>query len=199
MSVILRKVCFKYSKCIMVSVLVAFFVQIFVAISFFPSINDNLPRKHGYIWIPKQEQADVSARKNNFVYSDDEDLNSIPNLQVKPASQLRLEELDFKPPCDIKGREAISAIHRAKTQVCKQLIANKTCLIQESNFYPYSLPNRCQHEGKTYGKYLGCYADEKKMRLLFGFYGNYASTNSHIACLEICVQGGFTYTGVQYA
>lgn len=179
--------------------MIAFFVQILIAVSFFPSVNDNLLRKNGYISIPRKEAADVSARRNNFGYNDDEDFPSNAKQQPKPVSLLRLEELDFKPACDIKSREAISAIHRAKTQMCKQQIVNKTCLIQEGHFYPQSLPNECPHEGMAYGKHLGCYADEKKLRLLSGFYGNYANTNSRTLCLHICVQGGFPYAGVQYA
>lgn len=191
----LRRICYKYTKCIIASVLVAFFAQLLVAVSFFPSANDNLVNKNGYVSLGRNEAADVSARKNGL--SDDEDLSN--KQQSKPLNLLRVDELDFKPACEVYSREAISAIHRAKTQMCKQQIINKTCLIQEGNFYPKKLPNYCPHNGVTYGKYLGCYVDEKKLRLLSGFYGNYASTNSHTACLDICVQGGFQYAGVQYA
>ncbi|KPJ07173.1 Xylosyltransferase oxt [Papilio machaon] len=51
----------------------------------------------------------------------------------------------------------------------------------------------------TYGKYHGCYLDEKKLRILSSFYGNYATTNSPEFCLDICIQAGFPYAGVQYA
>lgn len=199
MAIIFRRICYKYTKCIIASVLIAFFAQILVAVSFFPSVNDNLLKTNGYESLPRLEAAEVSARKNGFGLSDDEDLSSINRYQNKPLTMLRVEELDFKPACEIYSREAISAIHRAKTQACKQQIVNKTCLIQEGQFYPEKLPNYCPHNGVTYGKYLGCYVDEKKLRLLSGFYGNYANTNSRSACLDICVQGGFQYAGVQYA
>lgn len=198
MAIIRRTVCYKYTKCIIASVVIAFFAQILIAISFFPSINDNLLKKNGYVTIARRE-AEVSARKNSFGPSDDEDLPSMNRQQNKPLTLLRIEELDFKPACEMYSREAISAIHRAKTQKCKQLIVNKTCLIQDGNFYPEKLPNYCPHNAATYGKYLGCYVDEKKLRLLSGFYGNYANTNTRTACLDICVQGGFLYAGVQYA
>lgn len=198
MAIVLRRICYKYTKCIIASVLIAFFAQLLVAVSFFPSVNDNLLKKNGYVSIARHEAAEVSARKS-FELSDDEDLPSSNKQNNKPLSPLRVEELDFKPACEIYSREAISAIHRAKTQTCKQEIVNKTCLIQEGHFYPEKLPNYCPHNGVTYGKYLGCYVDEKKLRLLSGFYGNYANTNSRTACLDICVQGGFPYAGVQYA
>lgn len=63
---------------------------------------------------------------------------------------LRVEELDFVPLCEITGKEAVSAIHRAKTQHCKQLLANVTCLIQQEQLYPTYLEHSCPAPGKFY-------------------------------------------------
>jgi protein xylosyltransferase len=78
----------------------------------------------------------------------------VPKFSVKDAgspglnrTSLRLEELDFVPACDIVAKEAISAIHRAKTQLCKQKLANITCLIQQRQLYPHHLPNSCPSPG----------------------------------------------------
>ena len=60
---------------------------------------------------------------------------------------LRLEELDFTPACEISNKEAVSAIHRAKTQHCKQEIANTTCLINDSQLYPKLLHMSCPTKG----------------------------------------------------
>ena len=65
-------------------------------------------------------------------------------------TSLRLEELDFVPLCDILAKEAISAIHRAKTQLCKQKLANITCLIQQRQLYPHHLPNTCPSQGNIF-------------------------------------------------
>ncbi|XP_075979253.1 xylosyltransferase oxt [Anticarsia gemmatalis] len=200
MAISFRRIYYKYTKCLVITVLLAFFIHIFIALSFFPSVNDNLLKNSHYASNVRQADSEVSARKNNFGFGDDEDLQSINTRNInKVSAHLRLEELDFKPPCEIKSREAISAIHRAKTQNCKQQIVNKTCLIQSGNFYSETLPNYCLHGETKYGRHLGCYADEKKMRLLSGFYGNYANTNSPSSCLDICIQAGFMYAGVQYA
>lgn len=199
MAITFRRLYYKYTKCIVITVLLVFFIHIFIAITLFPSVNDNLLKKNSYVSLTRQVEGEVSARKNSFGFSDDEDLSTSNKNNKKPITHLRLEELDFKPPCEIKSREAISAIHRAKTQNCKQQIVNKTCLIQDGNFYSNELPNYCLHGKTTYGRHLGCYADEKKMRLLTGFYGNYANTNSPTVCLDICIQAGFVYAGVQYA
>jgi hypothetical protein len=64
-------------------------------------------------------------------------------------TSLRLEELDFVPVCDIVAKEAISAIHRAKTQLCKQKLSNITCLIQQRQLYPHHLPNSCPSPGNN--------------------------------------------------
>ncbi|XP_014272406.1 xylosyltransferase oxt isoform X2 [Halyomorpha halys] len=111
---------------------------------------------------------------------------------------LRLEELDFLPICEIKSKEAISAIHRARTQHCKQTIANISCLISSSNLYPEKLPHTCPSSGLESGKPMGCYQDDKALRLLTGFYQNLKTTNSPNTCLDICTKGGFPYAGVQY-
>lgn len=173
-------------KWLIIIVIIAFFVQLLIAIKFFPS--DNVRQNVLY------ERGEVSARKIISTYGDDEDSPILSNKK----SVLRLEELDFKPTCDITNREAISAVHRAKTQICKQQIINKTCMIQNGYFYPSKLVNNCPNNDHHYGKYLGCYQDEKKLRLLSSFYGNYGNTNKPVVCLDICVQAGFPYAGVQY-
>ncbi|XP_073947203.1 xylosyltransferase oxt [Choristoneura fumiferana] len=200
MAIFCRRVYYKYGKCLLITILIAFFVQILIAINYFPTVNDNLLYKNGHT-LARHEIGEVSARKIGPGFDDDEDFPAKAKTQNKPVAHLhlRLEELDFKPICEIKSREAISAIHRAKTQSCKEQIVNKTCLIQLGSLYPKTLPNYCHGKGMTYGQHLGCYQDEKKIRLLSSFYGNYANTNSREACLDICVQAGFPYAGVQYA
>ncbi|KAJ0178283.1 hypothetical protein K1T71_006106 [Dendrolimus kikuchii] len=193
----LRRFCFKYAQCIGIAVLLTFFGQILIALNFFPTITDNLLKQNGHVSFKTQEVGGISARKNSFGY-DDEDLASNSKLAGKHGTHLRLEELDFNPACDINNREAISAVHRAKSQLCKQQIVNKTCLIQQGHFYPEALQNKCFNEEASYGQYLGCYVDEKKLRLLSGFYGVYVNTNSPKTCLDICVQAGFPFAGVQY-
>lgn len=68
-------------------------------------------------------------------------------VQWNNRTSLRLEELDFVPFCDINTKEAISAIHRAKTQRCKQLLVNITCLIQQGQLYPEVLSSSCSSLG----------------------------------------------------
>ncbi|VVC86735.1 unnamed protein product [Leptidea sinapis] len=196
MALTIRKLFYRYAKLLIIIVLAIFFAQLIVSIIYFPSIHDNLLRRSGYTSSLSIDISDVSARKGGQIFGDDEE--SSKNHAQKLAMTLRLEELDFVPMCDITNKEAISAIHRAKTQYCKQVLVNKTCQIVEGHFYPKQLTNKCRSNIRKYGKHLGCHLDEKKLRLLSSFYGNYATTNTPTFCLDICLQAGLPYAGVQY-
>ena len=85
-----------------------------------------------------------------------------------PESQNEVKYIDlpvgFTPSCSIKGKESISAINRAKTDSCKQRIAELACRTVDAsdgigNLYPTHLPNYCP-TARTYnrelaGQYLG--------------------------------------------
>lgn len=120
-------------------------------------------------------------------------------LASNSNTNLKLVDSKFKPACDIIAKEAISAIYRAQTRLCKELIANTTCDIQSGIFYPQSLPNYCPHEPYTKNRPLGCYKDDKKFRTLSGYYINFKTVNTPTRCIQLCLQSGFVYAGVQYS
>lgn len=113
--------------------------------------------------------------------------------------ELQPDELTFKPICDIVTKEAISAIQRAKTQSCKEIIVNITCAIEQNRFYAKRLPNYCPGDAYVANRALGCYKDEKKFRLLSGYYSNLKTQNTPERCIQLCLQSGFVYAGVQYS
>lgn len=127
--------------------------------------------------------------------------NTINNPQKPKTNQshLPVEEFDFVPACDIYTKEAISAIHRAKTQKCKQELVNITCMTQQDLLYPKELPNYCPSAGFITGKSLGCFKDEKNYRILNGYYANLKNSNSPDYCIQMCLQSGYPYAGVQYS
>lgn len=112
---------------------------------------------------------------------------------------LQLDDLNFKPICDIVSKEAISAIYRARTHQCKETIANISCAIQMGTFYPIRLPNNCPHDAYEANRALGCYQDDRKFRLLSGYYVNFKALNTPGRCIQMCLQSGFVYAGVQYS
>lgn len=126
----------------------------------------------------------------------------ISSSSVATATQqqlLKLDEINFIPKCDINVREAISAIYRAKTNECKEHIADITCDIINNKFYPKILPNFCPNHDLSNNRALGCYKDEKNYRILSGYYTNFKTSNSPGKCIQMCLQSGFLYAGVQYS
>lgn len=194
-------------------------VQLFLAVKFITSHAETSSNTN--VWTPHKSPVykDESENSNSFnsarrskegLMNDDEDASNVyyqktsTNKVIKVAARanqtvLRLEELDFIPPCEITTKEAISAIHRARTQKCKQEIVNTTCLIKQGLLYPAILPNYCPNNDLEPGKSLGCFKDEKAYRILNGYYGVYKNSNSPEACIRLCLQSGFPYAGVQYS
>ncbi|KFM65020.1 hypothetical protein X975_15379, partial [Stegodyphus mimosarum] len=115
----------------------------------------------------------------------------------KTDSILNIDELDFHPWCNITTKEAVSAIHRATTQACKHEIANITCLMQQGMLYPKRLPRYCPLKGDVPNSYIGCFRDHSKKRLLSS-YSKKMPNNSPSRCVDLCLQSGYLYAGVQY-
>lgn len=201
----------RYRICFVIGFIILTF-QLYLAIRFFSLGIEPLPNTDQ--WNPlktinedSENSVNSARRLKDGLVMDDED--NVEN-QLKPKNlirsnhklnqtRLRLEELDFVPACEIITKEAISAIHRAKTQRCKQEIANITCLIAKNLLYPKLLPNFCPSNGFVKGKSLGCFKDNKTYRLLSGYYGNNKKNNSPEFCMNLCLQSGFPYAGVQYS
>ncbi|XP_039264653.2 xylosyltransferase-like isoform X1 [Styela clava] len=57
-------------------------------------------------------------------------------------------EKPYKPSCDVTHKDALSAISRAKTNACKQEIADTACMSQNNTLFPESMPRYCPHPGK---------------------------------------------------
>lgn len=56
---------------------------------------------------------------------------------------------DFMPKCNIVGKDALSALHRAATQQCRQEIANIVCQHQAGQLMPDVLPQFCPQVGEN--------------------------------------------------
>lgn len=172
-------------------------------------------------YLPLKPKGDDRSRPIvNSAFVDDEDVHSNSNtysrIMQKSAggksnrraanshenarsTALKLEDLSFTPACKLRSKEAISAVHRAKSEECKRTIVDTACAIQLDQFYAKALPNFCPHANFTPNLELGCYKDEKSYRLLSGYYVNYKASNSPKKCIRTCLQSGFLYAGVQYS
>ncbi|XP_043284681.1 xylosyltransferase oxt [Venturia canescens] len=127
---------------------------------------------------------------------------TLPNHGNRTA-RLKLDKksLNFTPICDVTGREAVSAVTRARTQVCKQRIVNVTCLGQSSLLFSSRLYSSCPHSPgfDEVPESLGCFKDDKTLRILSGYYAIYKGNNSPKQCAFMCLQSGYPYAGVEYS
>lgn len=127
-------------------------------------------------------------------------------------------KLSFTPSCDIQSKEALSAISRAKSQECKQLISNVSCLMQSHSLIPLKIPRFCPQKSKCnqwklnsfpdidwifvpfvldltqFGKFIGCYPNLPF--ILGGPVYNLSRINNPLNCLERCFRAGFSVAGV---
>ncbi|XP_023025219.1 xylosyltransferase oxt [Leptinotarsa decemlineata] len=196
----------RYRTFFIIGILILSF-QIFLAAKFISTSKSNEPEENK--WLPLSSGHEVytelefnSARSKSE--NNDEEVSSVvqknkSKSKVNQTHLLRYEELDFVPLCQITTKEAVSAINRAKTQYCKQLISNMTCLSIENRLYPKELRGSCPSDGMISGKELGCFKDEKNFRLLSGYFGVNKRENSPKYCIDLCLQSGFPYAGVQYS
>lgn len=114
------------------------------------------------------------------------------------SSLISLKQLGFSPSCNIQSKDAISALQRAKTKDCRIHIVQVACAIQAGEFYATHLNSNCPRGNHSANTQLGCYRDEKEFRLLSGYFINFKSSNTPDKCVQLCLQSGFPYAGVQY-
>ncbi|KAM7387475.1 hypothetical protein PAMA_009880 [Pampus argenteus] len=73
-----------------------------------------------------------------------------PSKRKKAATPAPgLESRKEPPQCEISGKEAISALSRAKTRECRQQIVEVYCKHKERALMPEKVPRFCPVEGKT--------------------------------------------------
>lgn len=178
--------------------------QIFLAIRFL-SLSKNVSTEENQ-WGPSNfdtngDQEIESNSAGKIKLEDDEDMaiSAKSRYKLNHTHYIKYDDLEFKPICQIETKDAISAINRAKTQDCKQLISNMTCLSLIGKLYPSELKGSCPAKGYISAKELGCFKDDKNYRLLSGYVGTYKKYNSPKFCRQVCLQSGFPYAGVQYS
>ena len=81
---------------------------------------------------------------------------------------------------DSLHKDAKSALRRATTPECLQLIADTACANEKGTLYPPALRNLCPAvtDERVAGHYLGCFQDSFDGRLLKGGVSKLKSTNS---------------------
>ena len=112
-----------------------------------------------------------------------------------------LTEFGLNASCGSIAKDAQSAVKRAKTRECKELIAEIACKHERGELYPERLQSLCpvHLDARVAGNELGCYKDSFSERLLNGASIKQKEDNTHESCLKICSESGFLYAGVQYS
>ncbi|XP_077865258.1 xylosyltransferase 1-like [Saccoglossus kowalevskii] len=99
-------------------------------------------------------QNQVNEHRNNFPGSHDNGVVNNGQNNILHQDQLVNQEtnqvgvMDFSPKCAINGKDTLSALHRAKTSVCKQKIVDTYCEVEDGIVYPQMLPRYCPLPGK---------------------------------------------------
>ncbi|KAI8506542.1 hypothetical protein Bbelb_159690 [Branchiostoma belcheri] len=89
----------------------------------------------------------------NSVQKYDSDLEKKPSIWRNHAAQSnKSRDFSYVPKCEIKGKDAVSALSRAKTAQCKQQLADTACLMQEGKLFPEFIPRYCPVDGKVHGE-----------------------------------------------
>lgn len=74
-----------------------------------------------------------------------------PGAQGEPGSvdgAPQVPSNDYVPSCEIVGKDALSALHRAGSRQCRQEIANIVCKHQVGELMPQALPQYCTQHGR---------------------------------------------------
>ncbi|KAJ7992014.1 hypothetical protein DPEC_G00274190 [Dallia pectoralis] len=95
------------------------------------STNPAKPSPTSSIQTPHQHQHQNQTRKS---------ANVVPELGLQRE----------RHQCEISGKEAISALSRAKSRGCRQQIAEVYCRHKERTLMPKSVPRYCPLEGKAF-------------------------------------------------
>ncbi|XP_076309198.1 xylosyltransferase 1-like isoform X3 [Tachypleus tridentatus] len=123
-------------------------------------------RLHNEIVVPNVQnllsRTDLLPSNSHLVVKESSSiLNASKQVDKKDNESLNFNELNFKPWCEILSRDAISAINRARSQECREKIANVTCLIKAGKMYPTQLPRYCPVEELVKNKALPAVDTEK--------------------------------------
>jgi len=164
-------------KILLLFTIIVFTLQILVGVSFFHTFSHRFSPKPHSQDSSRDEKIDVSGIQS----------------QLKSDSNVSF-------PCDITGKDSLSAIKRASSIQCKQEIVDLICAIERGEVYPKQLPRYCQSKIDVLkaGEYVGCFKDSFNQRLFQGDMIKFKTDNSHKKCVNHCLDNGFSFAGLQY-
>lgn len=162
-----------------------------------PEEGEGLPKGLRQLKLPPDKQTSRQTDKQTSTNKQTLQFQRNRTARIK----LDYKTLNFIPMCEITGREAVSAVTRAQSQACKQRIVNVTCLNQQGSLYPKRVQSVCPHSPGFTGMptSLGCFKDDKALRILSSYYHIFKGNNSPERCAYMCLQSGYPYAGTEYS
>ncbi|CAG2159896.1 unnamed protein product, partial [Oppiella nova] len=188
-------------------------IQLILSITFYSSNNSSIESQiqSQFNSVAKPKKIGDKADQSIGDYDSDNNISFSNSLDSKSRDTTlsdhylkfpqEINEFKSKTSCNISaksGKYGISAVERAVTTQCKQKLADITCLTLTDQLYPQSLPRFCPLKDGNFGDYVGCYWDRNKPRLLNGYKTKF-SDNSPNKCLNVCLQSGYTYAGLEFS
>ncbi|XP_062244716.1 xylosyltransferase 1 [Platichthys flesus] len=100
----------------------------------------------GAVGVPRQQSRASQAQQAQQAQS--QHRHQHPQWRQATAAPLEVT-YDQPPKCEISGKEAISALSRAKSKECRQQIAEVYCRHKEGQLMPEKVTRYCHLEGKA--------------------------------------------------
>lgn len=144
------------------------------------------------------KQTKVHDGTDNSMIDDEEFLSNKEKSGLRAINKSDWTDLGIHPQCII-NKEVVSAVQRARTHFCKKHIIDIACAIQNGTFYPKWLPSNCPNGKRLANRYLGCFRDQQDERILNGYFVVQKWTNTPRKCIQVCLQSGYVYAGIQYS
>ncbi|XP_005807072.1 xylosyltransferase 2 [Xiphophorus maculatus] len=116
-----------------------------------PGVRQKTPQERGMAaaGLDGAVSHDLSSSRRNFSLDGAAKMQAagIPGEPGSVDGAHQAPNGDFMPKCDIVGKDALSALHRARSQQCRQEIANIVCQHQAGQLMPEALPQFCPQLG----------------------------------------------------
>uniref|UniRef100_A0A8C5H5X0 Xylosyltransferase 1 n=1 Tax=Gouania willdenowi TaxID=441366 RepID=A0A8C5H5X0_GOUWI len=113
----------------------------------------NLSRSSNEVLLVHHPQMAAGSNHSSYAHSEAQQAQSQHRHQHPHRKQVTSVTLDGTydqpPKCEISGKEAISALSRAKTKECRQQIAEVYCRHKEGQLMPEKVTRYCPIEGKA--------------------------------------------------
>lgn len=181
--------------------LICFLIQVLLIVLFY-QIEETTEFKNLIQFnsrLNKRINSSSHSNQNNALDNPKDDLKN--NLVNNPKVQLIDEQTSnsiVNEDCETNDSFLISAIERARTQLCKYEIKNVFCLHQNDQLYPIELINPNECPSTNLFEHVGCYLNNKRPSIINSLVFQFKKANE-LRCSYLCSQYNSKYFGIENA